>query len=215
MDTTRAAAKNKFKMVRLELARAADYGHSDKTFIVNTHLGEFINFNDTVLAYDLNQMNHAALEEYEASGASKALPDMVVVRKGYPRARKRQQRRIWKLKHLDKQPLQENNIHTKKSKKNEEEERNDYDYKAFLEDIEEDPDIRRNVDKYRDEDVIEELLGKLSLEANTEKKEDVKKSPMLDALSKGEAVVDGQQRKVVKGARKTAQGKQMQQEAEA
>ena len=64
------------------------------------------------------------------------------------------------------------------------------------------------------EDVIEELLGKLSLEANTEKKEDVKKSPMLDALSKGEAVVDGQQRKVVKGARKTAQGKQMQPEAE-
>ena len=82
----------------------------------------------------------------------------------------------------------------------------DYDYKAFLDDIEEDPEIRANVNKYKDEDVIEELLGKLSLNP-TEKKDDVKKSPMLDALDKGEAKVDGQQRKVVKGARKTAQGK--------
>ena len=82
----------------------------------------------------------------------------------------------------------------------------DYDYKAFLDDIEEDPEIRANVNKYKDEDVIEELLGKLSLNA-TEKKDDVKKSPMLDALDKGETKVEGQQRKVVKGARKTAQGK--------
>ena len=89
----------------------------------------------------------------------------------------------------------------------------DYDYKAFLDDIEEDPEIRANVNKYKDEDVIEELLGKLSLNP-TEKKDDVKKSPMLDALDKGEAKVDGQQRKVVKGARKTAQGKQIQKEAE-
>ena len=45
---------------------------------------------------------------------------MVVVRKCFPKIRKRQQRRIWKLKHLDKQQLQENNIHGKKSKKNDE-----------------------------------------------------------------------------------------------
>ena len=41
-------------MVRLELARASDFGQTDQTFIVNTHLGEVINYNDTVLAYDLN-----------------------------------------------------------------------------------------------------------------------------------------------------------------
>ena len=62
----------------------------------------------------------------------------------------------------------------------------DYDYKAFLDDIEEDAEIRANVNKYKDEEVIEELLGKLSLNP-TEEKLDVKKSPMLDALDKGEA----------------------------
>jgi len=27
-------------MVQVEVARASDFGHNDRTFIVNTHLGE-------------------------------------------------------------------------------------------------------------------------------------------------------------------------------
>jgi hypothetical protein len=30
-----------------------DYGVNDNTVIVNSHLGEILNFNDTVLCYDL------------------------------------------------------------------------------------------------------------------------------------------------------------------
>lgn len=54
VTTSKAAARNKFRMVQVEVQRKDDYGHNDKTFIINTHLGEFINYNDTVLAYDLN-----------------------------------------------------------------------------------------------------------------------------------------------------------------
>ena len=54
VTTSRMAAKNKFKMIQVEIARKDDYGSNDKTFIANTHLGEFVNYNDTVLAYDLN-----------------------------------------------------------------------------------------------------------------------------------------------------------------
>ena len=63
-NTSRAAARQKFKMVRLELCRPNEFGQPDKTFIVNTHLGDIINFNDTVLCYDLNQMTLQALEDY-------------------------------------------------------------------------------------------------------------------------------------------------------
>lgn len=56
VETSRAAARNKFRMVQVELARASEFGKTDRTFIVHTHLGEFINFNDTVLCYDLAQM---------------------------------------------------------------------------------------------------------------------------------------------------------------
>jgi len=42
--------------------RKEDFGVNDRTFIVNTHLGEILNFNDTVLAYDLitNQLSDIA-----------------------------------------------------------------------------------------------------------------------------------------------------------
>jgi nonsense-mediated mRNA decay protein 3 len=65
VNTSRAAAKNKFRMVRLEVARESEFGVNDRTFIVNTHLGEFINFNDTVSGYDLDQMTLNDLDEYE------------------------------------------------------------------------------------------------------------------------------------------------------
>ena len=45
--------------------------------------------------------------------------------------------------------------------------------------------------------------------------EDAKKSPIGTALDKGSAKVAGQERKLVKAARKTAQGKQNEKDAEA
>jgi nonsense-mediated mRNA decay protein 3 len=52
-------------MVQVEVARASDFGKNDKTFIVNTHLGEILNYNDTVLAFDMDAMNMTDLEILE------------------------------------------------------------------------------------------------------------------------------------------------------
>ena len=41
----------------MEVARKEDYGKNDRTYLVNTHLGEILNFNDTVLGYDLTEIN--------------------------------------------------------------------------------------------------------------------------------------------------------------
>jgi len=54
VTTSRAAAKQNFQMVRVELQRASEYGNNNRTFMVHTHLGQFLNFNDTVLCYDLD-----------------------------------------------------------------------------------------------------------------------------------------------------------------
>jgi hypothetical protein len=43
----------------------SDYGVNDRTFIVNTHLGEILNFNDTVLGYDMEAINVAELDGLE------------------------------------------------------------------------------------------------------------------------------------------------------
>ena len=42
----------------------SDFGTNDKTYFVNCHLGELLDYNDTVLAYDLEQINSPELDEY-------------------------------------------------------------------------------------------------------------------------------------------------------
>jgi len=77
-------------MVRLEVVRASEYGEDDKTFIVNTHLGNVVNYNDTVLGYDLNSLTLQELEDYENDPQKNKheLPDVVIVKKCYPKIRK-------------------------------------------------------------------------------------------------------------------------------
>jgi nonsense-mediated mRNA decay protein 3 len=42
VSTSRAAARNKFRMVQVEVARKSEFGKNDTTFIINTHLGEHL-----------------------------------------------------------------------------------------------------------------------------------------------------------------------------
>ena len=65
VNVSRAAAKQKFKMVQVEVARVSDFGVNDRTFIINTHLGEILNYNDTVLGFDLDALNLMQIEELD------------------------------------------------------------------------------------------------------------------------------------------------------
>lgn len=62
-NNSRAAMRQKFRQVQVEIMRKADFGVNDKTFIVNTHLGNVLNFNDTVLAYELGQNMLSDIDE--------------------------------------------------------------------------------------------------------------------------------------------------------
>ena len=57
MNDSRAAIKQKFKQVRVEIARSEDLGVNDHTYSVMCNLGNILNYNDTVLAYDLEHIN--------------------------------------------------------------------------------------------------------------------------------------------------------------
>ena len=101
MNDSRAALRQKFKQVNLQVARESDFGVNDETHFVNCHLGDRINYNDTVLAYDLEYANCQELEDYQHKNKGKDLPDIVIVKKAYPKYRKKNKKRNWKLKHLD------------------------------------------------------------------------------------------------------------------
>ena len=59
----------KFRQVQVEVARKEDFGVNDRTFIVNTHLGDVLNFNDTVLGYDIRECNVSELENFTLTDA--------------------------------------------------------------------------------------------------------------------------------------------------
>lgn len=88
VNVSRAAAKQRFKMVQVEVARVSDFGHNDRTFIVNTHLGETLNYNDTVLGFDLEAINLMQIDDME-NQQQMNFPPIVLVKKTYPKFRKR------------------------------------------------------------------------------------------------------------------------------
>ena len=120
-SVSRATIKQKFKMVQVEVCRKAEFGNTDmQTYNIRTHLGEHLNYFDTVMGYDLEQMALAELDDYtnEHTAAKNHLPDIVLVRKAFPKIRRRQNKRIWKLRHLEKQAVDENNIWEGRKKTN-------------------------------------------------------------------------------------------------
>jgi nonsense-mediated mRNA decay protein 3 len=235
VNSSRAAIKNKFNLVQVEVARTNDMS---QTFLVYTHLGDILNYNDTVLGYDLAGLNLNELEELENTKLKKSIPDVVLVRKSYPKTRAGQQKkkRIWKLKHLpkanpedipriepeveemvdeeneddeDKPKVKKAKVDKKKKKKRGErglkDERQKEDYEEFLRDIEEDPEIRAQVNLYKDDEAINEIEKQLQGLMLDEKKETKKEK--TDVVKVG-----GQERKIVKATRKTEKGKQLQEE---
>ena len=87
VNDSRAAIKQKFRHIRVEVARKSDFGVNSQTYFVNCHLGEILDYNDTVLAYDLEQGNSTELEKFREE--SKTVPEIVIVKKTYPKYRKR------------------------------------------------------------------------------------------------------------------------------
>jgi hypothetical protein len=125
--------------------------------------------------YDLTSLN-ASCEIDSILEKSGNFPDVVLVRKKYFR---KNNKRIWKLKHLDKEDV--NMVDSKK--KQEIEAKN---YEKFLADIEEDKDLRSKVVLYKDEEAIRELeenFKNMQVDEKNDSDIDIKVEELLDSLT--------------------------------
>lgn len=106
---------------------------------IRTHLGEKVHPGDVFYGYDVNSivMNHG-LEDIMAN--SEKIPDYILVKKKFRRSNNR--KRIWKLKHLDKE------VEMGRANKKDIDEK-EKQYEEFLRDIEEDKDMRKNINIYK------------------------------------------------------------------
>lgn len=136
----------------ITVARSADLGVNDTTYYVRSHLGRILHPGDNVLGYHLVNVNynHELWEELDKD----RVPEVVLVKKAYPVTAKRNKGRNWKLKrmaneHNAAEALRDSQAAQSRRREEAGIERQNRDYEEFLQELEEDGELRREVDLYK------------------------------------------------------------------
>lgn len=144
--------KGRWILAEATVARATDLGSNDRTYFTRTHLGHLLQPGDSAMGYLLggtvfNNPEYDALEESNTYGST--LPDVVLVKKHFPRRRKNR-RRNWRLKRIDKD---EGELLPKATDQT----RMDREYEMFLRDVEEDEELRATLALYKSQRKDDEM----------------------------------------------------------
>lgn len=134
------ATRGKYALADCIVRRSSNMNES---YVIRTHLGGVLRRGDFALGYFLVTTNFNNVQ-YEAALVKSQMPDVVLVKKFYPR-RKKAQNRIWKLKRMAK----EHNIEDDPNTSVQDLERVEYEYEQFLQQIEEDPELQQAFDLYK------------------------------------------------------------------
>jgi nonsense-mediated mRNA decay protein 3 len=137
--------KGRFLLAEATVARASDLGVNDTTYFVRTHLGAVLHAGDSVVGYHLTgtNFNNPQFEALEDNSAyASQIPDVVLVKKHYPRKKKSGKNRNWRLKRMNKD---EGEMLPRKQ----DQERMERDFEMFLRDVEEDTELRSTVALYK------------------------------------------------------------------
>jgi nonsense-mediated mRNA decay protein 3 len=138
---------NKWSLAELELVRSDDLG-SDSVWHTRTHLGRVLQPGDLALGYDLR---NAAFNPGDTPGMEKygELPDCIVVKKFYPNRGK--SKRAWKLRQMQKSEEEDTGGRQPTAKQAAQAaEAAAMDYENFLQDLEEDKEMRDQIDLFKD-----------------------------------------------------------------
>ncbi|KAF5176512.1 60S ribosomal export protein NMD3 [Thalictrum thalictroides] len=149
----------KYALANVEVVRASDIEKNDKVFNVRTHLGHLLKAGDYALGYDLHgaNTNDTELDKY----GRLVIPDAILIKKCYEEQRQKTRGKSypWKLKSL--------NMEVDSSSGKLDEEKMNSEYKAFLQELEENPELTFNISLYRNKDEqpmpIEEFFSYLSI----------------------------------------------------
>jgi nonsense-mediated mRNA decay protein 3 len=138
--------RGKFVLADIEVCRAADLGVNDHTFYIRTHLGGILHPGDSCLGYYLpnTNLNSDLWDELDTSNT----PEVLIVKKHYTRKSKKSKYRKWKLKRMAKE---HNDIvaHDDSRQARQEQEKAERDYELFLQELEEDEELRQTINLYK------------------------------------------------------------------
>ncbi|VEU20977.1 DEKNAAC101785 [Brettanomyces naardenensis] len=148
--------RGKYLMADITVARAADMGMNDQEYYVRSHLGGILHPGDSALGYYLANSNFNS--DLFDSLDTDNLPQVVLVKKYYKRTNKSIKKRQWKLKRMaaEKEEIGGSSTHDSKQAR-QDEERAERDYEIFLEELEEDKDLRQSVNMYKAENEVAQV----------------------------------------------------------
>lgn len=142
-------SNGRFFLAEATIAKASDLGVNDVTYFTRTHLGGVLHPGDSAMGYDItgsnfNDPNFQAAEESSTYNAT--IPDVMLVKKYYPR-KKKPKSRNWRLKRMAREDDDEERTTSKKQ--DQERERVEADLEMFLRDVEEDTELRSTLALYK------------------------------------------------------------------
>lgn len=165
--------RGKFVLADAQVARAGAFrshvdddmdceGTLDQIYHTRTHLGAILQPGDTALGYHLSASNFNS-DEYAGLSADR-IPDVVLVKKTYPTRRKKSKARTWRLKSMAKE-VEEDAQNGDRSRGmigkmgGRDQKKIEEDYELFLQDLEEDVEMRSAINMYKAEGVGSGLAG--------------------------------------------------------
>ncbi|RHY06311.1 hypothetical protein DYB25_002770, partial [Aphanomyces astaci] len=134
----------KTRLADLDVVRNTDFGVNDTHFNTVTHLGMLLNVGDTAMGYDLSTSVFNDLDTKPLDEAGISLPDVILVRKQFLR-RVQKRTRKWKLKTIE-------GVEPAVPLKKADQTKHDLDYEHFLNDLEEDKEMRARINIYKAND---------------------------------------------------------------
>lgn len=141
--------RGKHVLADVTVARAADLGTNDREFFVRSHLGGILHPGDSVMGYYTTNSNYNS-ELWDDLDPS-TVPDVLLVKKHY--VRKSRKGRNWKLKRMAKEHA-DILANDESRAARQEQERAEKDYELFLQELEEDQDLRQAIHLYKDTNIV-------------------------------------------------------------
>jgi len=113
-------------------------------YVTYSYLGGFLNCGDSVAGYDISTINFSE-SNFKLLLGQKFRSEIILVKKMYPNRRRMREPRHWKIAKLDIEEMDETKKSSSFQKEMQEEE--------FLRDLEEDPEMRSQINLYKVEGV--------------------------------------------------------------
>ncbi|CDK27560.1 unnamed protein product [Kuraishia capsulata CBS 1993] len=138
--------KGRWLLADITCCRASDMGVNDKEFYIRSHLGGILHPGDSALGYYTSNSNFNS--DLWDSLDTENIPDVTLVKKHYTRTNRSIKRRQWKLKRMAKE---HNDIvaNDESRQAKQEAERAERDYEIFLQELEEDQELRQTINMYK------------------------------------------------------------------